>query len=206
MKVAILGAPTSGKTVVGRRLTTRLNKNEPKSWTLIDGYIEKFCTRTGNLSGLTVYSANLQLITERLSLEQEAEMKRQSTITCGSIYESLIYTGILGTLQLDSEQARVENYLVAQSVMTTLGYLERMIFDYDALFFIPFPDEKAEEHTWDAVVNSKIPEVLEGLFKMAVTLIGTPRQQVDHAYQIIQNIQAAQNPPAGEVPAASSTD
>ena len=198
MKLALLGGPGSGKTVIGRRLVSRLHKTEP--WALIDGYVEKFCTRTGQTAGVqATYLSNVQLITERVNLEQEAQLKEVNTVTCGSIYESLIYTGVLGTVMPANEQDRIDIYSISQAFMTTLGYLERLTFDYDVLFFLPLPPELAEAHTWEAVVNAKIPEVLEGLFKAAILLDGTPRQNVDYAEQIVRNIQHQQ----AQVPALS---
>jgi hypothetical protein len=135
------------------------------------------------------YLANFEIAFTRRILEDEARHKGQNTITCGTIYETVVYGGIysLGIPHIENEQTKVSQTLVAQLCMGTLGVLETQYFDYDAMFYLPLENE---ERTWEHAIDAKIPEVLEGFFKQTVVLEGTDRQKVNVATQIIEEISA----------------
>lgn len=189
MKIALIGAPGSEKSKYARRIANRLNK-ESKTWKVIDGYVDHLRDSTGNPYGLDAdYLANFEIAFTRRILEDEARHKGQNTITCGTIYETVVYGGIysLGIPHIENEQTKVSQTLVAQLCMGTLGVLETQYFDYDAMFYLPLENE---ERTWEHAIDAKIPEVLEGFFKQTVVLEGTDRQKVNVATQIIEEISA----------------
>lgn len=190
MKVVLLGAPGADKTKIARRIVRRLN-NDGKTWTVIDGYVDRLRNRTGWVFGTQSHLRNtIQILGERWTLEDEAFHKGLSSITCGGIYETMIYSAaqVIATSSLGDEDLLVAEYAIAQMTMQLLGALENHTFDYDAMFYLPLT-EPAD--SWEGVVDAKILEVLEGFFRYAVTLEGTDRQKVDRATEIIQVIEQA---------------
>ena len=201
MKVAILGPPAAEKTKIGRRLARRLTQAGGKRWTLIDGYVETLAEKTGKpYGGASDWSDNLEVIATRWILEAEAASVDRHTITCGSIYESLIYSSARGTFNPANERQMLVERQLNMLMMQALGALETMTFDYHALFWLPWSDDHPEEwdHTWGGVVNAKLPEVLEGFGKYAVPLVGTDREKVDRAEDIITRILVATTAPDDE--------
>lgn len=190
MKVALLGSPGAGKSAVARKLTTRLGKE----WRVIDGYVDKLTTRTGHPFGAifdrSAFRRNVQVIGERWTLEDAAQHKGLNTITCGSIFETIVYAAAQGMpiQRLGSEQLMLEEIEIAKQMMSTFGLLASMEFDYDALFYL---ERKSNTDTWDRVVDAKLPEVLDGQFKQALVLRGTDKEKVQTAYDIIDTIQNA---------------
>lgn len=191
MKVALLGAPGAGKTKIARRVVKRLNA-ESKDWTVIDGYVEKLRERTGHpYGGQSDFHHTLQIIAERWILEDNAGVQQKHSITCGSIYETIIYASNRAMAPALNERGMVEDQVYAQTMMHALGALEARTFDYDAIFWIPrSTDNPATPDTWDAVVDAKLPEVLDGFFKYAMPLIGTDKEKVERATDVITLIQS----------------
>src|ERR1700733_12132818 len=98
MKVALLGPPGSGKTKIANRLRKLLDGQ----WKVVDNYIDTLVRRTGQPFGVNVnYYGHLAAITARMVAEWEAENKGLNTITCGSIFESIIYAATMQFMPLD---------------------------------------------------------------------------------------------------------
>lgn len=190
MKVALLGAPGSGKTKIAGRIARRLN-TEAKSWVVVDGYVDNLRKRTDRQFGpVSDLEDNLMVLSERRIKEDEAVLKQLHTITCGTIYETVIYSAAQSMLipGLADEGWMLEETQIAQITMQALGILERRTFDYDALFYLPLHKDPEAEFTWDDVVDAKLGEVLEGFNRLAIVLDGTDRQKVDRATEVIRTI------------------
>lgn len=192
MKIAILGAPGSHKTQVANSLKRKLEKSPLEDslaqWKVIDGYVEKLQERTGLPFGhMSTFPHNFTVITDRWVRESEAMMKGYNTITCGSIYESILYATFSTLFTSSVEEIMIYDQLFYKCMMEALGGLEQRTFDYDLMFFLPWTEEQEQEleGTWDAVVNAKIPEVLDGFSKHAVTLRGTDAQKAKTAAQFV---------------------
>jgi hypothetical protein len=199
MKVALLGAPGSGKTAVAKRARTQLNKTDP--WKVIDGYVERLTLRTGLPFGeLSTIPHNLAVITNRWVLEAEAQRDGLNTITCGSIYESIIYstfsTMFVGSIE--GEMLYDDRY--RDVMMHALGAIEGSTYDYDAIFWLPWTQEHYEQETgtWASVVNAKIPEALDGFGKAVIPLVGTDKVRADRVVEVIRAIAEITSPPDDE--------
>lgn len=196
VKVGILGAPGSGKTRFARRLSKCLN-TETDPWKVIDGYVDRWTKRTGNPGGPIfdhyAYKVNLQILAERWTLEEEAAEKGYSTITCGTIFETLIYAAAqsIGIPHMTEDMMLAETH-VAQTMMSNLGLLATLFYDYDCLFYLPLTNEavKADPFGWGQVVDAKLDEVLTGQNKEAIVLDGTVKHRIQTATRTIESIQA----------------
>lgn len=198
MKVALLGAPGSGKSKLAARLARRLNTKGPLwdppaprpggQWKVIDDYVGKVTPDAGPIFDRSVYPINIQIASQRWILERQAASKHQSTITCGTIFETIIYAAAHGlTLnRIPDESLFFEEAEISKQMMESFATLAMITFDYDALFYLPHPGET--EKTWNSVINAKLPEVLEGAMKQAIVLRGPLKNQCNEAYDIIKQI------------------
>jgi hypothetical protein len=171
-KIAILGAPGAGKTKVARKVVQLLQDPEPK-WIVVDGYVNQMIKQTGIQFGAkSNFPQNLSVITTRWTKEAEAYNKGLSSITCGSIYESILYSTFATMFRSPDEQQIVRDQLFNNVMMQALGAIEGTTYDYDAMFFIPLNPKVAKnaEGTWDKVIDAKLPEVLEAFQKKVILL------------------------------------
>lgn len=193
LKVALLGAPGAGKTQVARKLKYRLETRGHGVWKIVDEYPEKLHLRAGVPYGpifdRSAFRSNLQIAAERWTLEDTYQLRGVNTITCGTIFETIIYAAAQGiaTARVTDEQTLLEEVEIAKIMMGSLGVLANLTFDYDCLLYLP-SDNPTE---WDMVVDAKLPEVLEGQFKQALVLRGTIKEKFTEAYDIINQIASA---------------
>lgn len=187
MKVAILGAPGSGKSAVGGALVRNLNRGRG-SWKLIDGYVDGLAAKTGREYGVKGdIPHNIQIMAERWTREAQALHAGHSTITCGSIYETIIYTALTRLRPPVDEQELLDWTHEARTTMQFLNLMEQMTFNYDVLLYLPVGDDA--KNTWHEVIDAKLPEVLSGCFRYAVPLREpTLRQKVKHGLKVIRLI------------------
>jgi hypothetical protein len=161
---------------------------------VIDGYVEKLADVTGRQFGEVydrrAFPLNIQVLAERWRLEDEATNKGLHTITCGTVYETIIYAAAQGVpiVRGTDEQWILDETYIAQQMMGALGLLSELRFDYSALFYLPLGEES---HDWPGVVDSKIHEVLEGQGKWAHVLSGSDKVKVHDAIEIITNLPAS---------------
>lgn len=196
MKVALLGAPGADKTGVAKRLAHNLNRDNSyrgvkigPRWKVIDGYVDGLSNRTGRRYGEEGdIPHNIQVMVERWTREAEALHHGFHTITCGSIYETMLWTAFTHLTPPVDEQEMLAWNQESQISMQFINLMERMTFNYDVLFFLPLGDHI---HTlgWSKVIDAKLPEVLEGCFRYAVPLNeSTLRQKVTHGLKVIRYI------------------
>jgi hypothetical protein len=192
MKVAILGAPGAGKTKISKKLVNSLNKQgDLGQWKLIDGYVDKLRQRTNLPFGqVSTFAHNLAVITDRWVLEREAQEKGFHTVTCGSIYESIMYSTFATNFFSTQEDMMVYDQLFYKAMMEALGGLEARTYDYTAIFrlewTVPLVTERG--HTWEGVINEKLPEALDGFNKYAIPLTGTDKSKAQAAEEVIRAI------------------
>lgn len=187
MKVALLGAPGAGKTRFANKLASRLNEQNDfrTPWKTIDGYVPKLAKRVGHPFGpifnRLAFPCQVQVVAERWTLEDEALRRGYNTITCGTIYESVIYASAqaIPIPYLGDERMIVEESLIATRMVESLSMLSDIRFDYDCMFYLPAA--KVEPDTWDAVVDAKVLDVLEGKNLQAMELRDTPKKNFEHA-------------------------
>lgn len=198
IKVGILGAPGAGKSRLANKLAKALTHDEnalgPRKypWKVIDGYVEKLSKRTGLTFGPIynrhAYRCNLQVVAERWTLEDQALSRGCNTITCGTIYDTVVYASAqsMEIPYLGNEQLILEEALIARSMMEMYSVVSDITFDYDCLLYLPAPDVKRD--SWDAVVDAKVLDVLEGQNRTAIELRDTPKKNFGTALYAITQI------------------
>jgi energy-coupling factor transporter ATP-binding protein EcfA2 len=178
IKIALLGAPGSGKSKLARSLSRKLDDVG-----IVDGYVDKLTKLTTQKYGAnTSFVQEIQVLGARWAAEDAAIAQHTCVITCGTIYESIIYASSVQPWA-HNEQTLLEDHVYIQTVMSALGAMATKTFDYHALFYLPWESEG--EHSWESVVNAKIPEVLNGLGLAYVTLTGTNKQKVERVTEFI---------------------
>lgn len=185
MKVALAGAPGSGKTKLARALKRKLGDD----WKVIDGYANRLAKKVGDPQllddgYLTSFPYELEVMTSRWIEEETAYNDILNTITCGTLTETLIYAASIQPW-MQTEQQYLDDINFIQLMMTTLGELHRRAFDYNLVFFLPLEEPG---HSWYTVVDAKIPQVLDGHGIPYVVLNGTHEQKVVDAFETIQSL------------------
>jgi hypothetical protein len=194
MKVALIGSPGAGKTKLAQKLVRRLNKTPLEEmpegrWKLIDGYVDQLQKRTALPFGaLSTIPHNLAVISDRWVREAELQSQGFHTVTCGSIYESIMYSTFSTLFNSNNEAAMVYDQTHYRIMMEALGVLESRTYDYDAIFWLPWTSERELEQngTWEAVINAKLPEMLDGFDKFAVPLRGTSKENFERVIEVIR--------------------
>ena len=188
MRIAIIGAPGSGKTDLGRSITRSLNRDHQGGWKLIDNYVDKLSQRTGvTYNAQSGYIENVTIMTTRWLLEDEAAYQQFNTISCGSIYETFVYAAMLNTTPAADEQARLFQHHLVSTMMNFFSIVEPS-GRYDQVFFLPLSQERLQEHSWDVVLDSKIPDILQSCGVTATVLTGNHRSKVKDALKITRFI------------------
>jgi ABC-type glutathione transport system ATPase component len=200
MKVGLIGAPGAGKTDVGKRIVRALNRERHGGWTLVDGYVDELTRRTGVTYGFekTSTAHNIQVASTRWTKEAMDIHKGFNTVTCGTIYETMLYEAIRWIHPPTNEAAYLDWLQEGQTVMQFLQLIDQATFNYDLLFFLPLGDH---DHTWSGMLSAKIPEILEARFRYAPELTGTPRQKATDALKAIRHIRDLAADLAAEAPA-----
>lgn len=206
MRIAIIGAPTSGKSDLAKSMARALNKDSQTKfredhpdvtykgkiktdwdWKVIDDYVADMAERTGHTYGPGAgYVENVSIMSYRWLLEDEMAKKGYNTISVGSIYETFTYAAMLNTDLPSDEQAMIAQRTVV-TVMMNFFHLMEPAGRYDHVFFLPWQDRE-HEHSWHAVVNAKLPDILTASGVTATALTGTKRENLRDALKITRFI------------------
>lgn len=185
MKIALLGAPESGKTKLAKAVARKA-----EGFGIVDNYVDKLSKLTGGVYGSsTSFPAEIEVLGARWAAEDHAANKHEHVITCGTIYESIIYASSIQPWALNEHTLMGDQVYIA-TVMGALGALATKTVDYTCLFYLPW-EGRDHDHSWHAVVNAKLPEVLQGFGVPYVTLTGTHKEKVERVTGIISQILAA---------------
>jgi energy-coupling factor transporter ATP-binding protein EcfA2 len=205
LRIGIIGAPGSGKSVFAKALATQLRR-EGQEVRTVDGYVNNLIKKTGYAYDIfATYPQNLQILFERWTREQEAEKAGCNTlITAGSLYETILYTGLRVNSDL-SLKADKGVQMQGRVAMETMGVIQSLIAIHDLLFFLPYTGKVLAEkgRSYDVAVNEKLPEILAGYFRPITPLTGTTKTKVQDALTAIKSIEAwkAENTAVDDQPA-----
>lgn len=192
MKIALLGAPDSGKGKFARKLARVMARDEIfQKPAIIDGYVDDLRQKTGQAYDFSAnYSENFQVIFHRRTQEETATHQGKDTITCGTIYETLVYCGIHSLILSDLKQNTYEENIKAKASFKMLGQLEHEMYDYEAIFFLPYDEPTIinKGRSYDMVIDYKLKETLEGFKKECVILNESDKENVKYAYEIVRAI------------------
>jgi hypothetical protein len=164
LKIALIGAPNSGKTELAQQLTHALpNRNV----TCVDDYIAEVEKRSDVVLGhYATYLGNVQAAVGRFEHERKAasELSKGVIVTCGTLVENSVYTATLAYITNNSSGGdttfRMANDRRANLTMMWLGIITHDTWEYDLTYYLPIGDGADK---WDAIVDQHIPEAAEAL-------------------------------------------
>jgi hypothetical protein len=181
MKIAIVGAPGSGKSELAAELDKLLHDDCSKcTVAIVDDYIDDIGKAAGfKLDAEAGYVGNLHVVLGRLAREQKAEAEGAThIITCGTGIETGIYV---------NRKAVVEQtqwaWIRATNFMNLWGSIFADTWRYDHVFVLSYPQRDVD------TVNGKI----DGALFMALStfgvhftpLSGTLEEKVEQARKTI---------------------
>jgi hypothetical protein len=165
-KIALVGAPGSGKTELGVWLTGA----EKYAWSgpffkraiFLDGYVERLRTRTDlELSHMAGYTGNFMIAFERLALETGImnNYKPEYLFTAGTLLDTLCYA------QLHGAHAPTQTGELArlQTAMNALGMFMTDTFDYNIVFRL-HRKQRDDFPSWDNALDDIYPQALDMFF------------------------------------------
>jgi energy-coupling factor transporter ATP-binding protein EcfA2 len=190
LRIGILGPPGSGKSSFAKALATAIRKEHTVK--VVDGYMDSLIKRTGYAYDIfATYPQNLQVLFERWTREQEAEKVGCDTlITVGSIYETILYTGLRVNSDLSLKADRTIQ-MQGRVSMEMLGVIQSLIAAHDLLLFLPYTGKVLAEkgRSYDVAINEKLPEVVAGYYRPLTQLTGTTKTKVKDALIAIKQIE-----------------
>lgn len=194
MRIAILGAPGSGKSKLARALATE------HDLTLVDNYVQRLQKKTGLALGpWSSYSEHLMVAGHRLAEEYKVGFDKR--ITVSTIVDTLVYAAVKADVVMNqSQQAARDTYLGAQSAMQGLTLMYRETWDYDVAFWLPYTEEEAKERsgTWEAALNSAYDSAFDAFQAEVYTLLGTHKEKLSVVNQMLELVKGSDETPAPE--------
>lgn len=182
MKIALLGAPGSGKTKIARALSKELSEFGP--FKIIDNYVPKLERRFDFAYGhFASYVPNLSVALERIGLENAAG---ENFITCGTIFETISYLSLHITVANRFAPEGQLELARAGATMSALGMMVADTFNYDYAFRLPY---KKPQDDWDGDLDVLIPQILEEFYYYVSPLDLTFKKNLELASGIIRQIE-----------------
>lgn len=195
LKIALIGAPTSGKTELAQQLRQAL---KDRKVAVVDGYIQDVEQRSNVvLSHYATYLGNIQAAIGRFEAERLAESNEpEVAITCGTLVETAVYVATLAHITNESAQGdtnyRIVNDARAALTMQWLGVLKIDLWDYDLAYYLPLEDGADR---WNEVVDQHI---VEAASTMGVDYTELPADRSQRVGIILQEILALETTPPDE--------
>lgn len=164
MKIALVGAPDSGKTALAERIAEAAQ--DKIVFDILDGYVERYADETNIAVGhFASYITNLSVAFERLRQEDlKAALVGKSDgdedlnlITCGTAIDSAIYASLVGSVAAAHapEDRKRSEFARTSTTMHAFGMLIADTWDYDLTFYLPYTNEYRDEHAgeWNTLLD-----------------------------------------------------
>lgn len=180
MKIALLGAPGSGKSKLAEDLARKVSAY------VIDGYVKDIEGEYGIPVEhfLGSYISNIHVASYRILQESHAA-EYGRVITCGTIIETLIYQ-VMWTRLAWEVNRDPDNQIRGEIALGLLASLLRDTWDYDFAYYLP-SNGKGDEREWlIKEVNINIPVALQE-FGIDYKTIGLEFTTRDAAREIIES-------------------
>lgn len=191
--IGIMGVPNSGKTALAWELA---EKYDPR-YVVIDGYAQALATEMDISLGLfATYIPNTMVAMEREKAEYKVQTAGVSTITVGTMMESIAYAS-LQVEQLSNREKTAEQQNKVYKEVTGAQLVALMAqdsFRYHRVFYLPLPphievpgQEDKYEH-WQRALDNAIVEGIDKFSINAVILTGTLEQRADKASEVLDEL------------------
>lgn len=183
MKIALVGAPNSGKTELAQQLQEKLENSK-----IVDDYIPALEQRSDVALGhFGTYIGNIQSALARWEAERIAAKDAENLICCGTIIETCVYAAINGLIQFNAsgpiERPQMDQR--SQIALMLLGVVALDTVDYDHLFYLPLSQEWKDEHGWDGAVDDEIKASAETL---QIQMVELPAERDDRLSLVLDGI------------------
>lgn len=190
MKIAILGAPGSGKTELAEALA---NKFETGPTGIVDGYVDRLSDENDLVYGHAAgFTGNLQVAFERIRAEQLSDAHHTGInrrITCGTLVETILYTRLYaeGRFKVAPRSELQREMTRGLNTSAIYGQLVWDTWRYDHVFINPYTEAKAEEEgdSWNAMLNGDLIAGVEAFFIAHRVLSGSVEDRAQQAYDWI---------------------
>jgi adenylate kinase family enzyme len=177
MKIALIGAPGSGKTDLAKKLAEKYDAN------ILDDYVENI----GKESNLAMadqasYIGNLYVILRRIAMERWLIEKEpdKNLITCGTLVESSIYATVEALrYQTEVHQVRIIEF------MKMLGLIIQDTWDYDHAFILNL-DEDADSESVAGNIDASIFMAVNSFGLHYTPLTGDTEERFKQAVEDIE--------------------
>ena len=189
MKIALVGAPESGKTEVAEELAALLDEG---TVAVVDDYVSKLSDATNiAFDHFAGYLNNLQVAFKRLEAEQEAATLDCPVITCGTLMETTLYCTLHGQVVMSAPDTREKQIEFARgdTAGRTLALLVHDSWRYDHVFYLPYADERRDT-SWNSILDTDLPSALEQFFIRYEVLTGSTEERAQEAYESIRRSRA----------------
>lgn len=188
VRIALIGAPTSGKTELAQQLRTALL---PRSFQLVDDYVPELAEQTDQaFSHYANYLGNCQVAVARWQKEIHVEQVLNPDggldvrVTCGTILESTIYAAVHALANHNSGLPGIDLSTDRRAAITMawLGVMAHDTWSYDHAFYLPLG---VDADPWDKIVDDHIPEAADTLSVTVTRLPDARDERVGKAMEVI---------------------
>lgn len=188
LKIALVGAPGSGKTELAQQINKALNR----SFQCVDNYVEELETETNiSFSHYANHFANAMVVCKRVAKERNVEDVLnpdgglEVRVTCGTILETTIYSALFALSNADTGVGQINliNDKRAQIAMTWLGVAALDTWEYDYSFYCPYDGND----NWQGIVDENIPEAIDAL---GVKITKLPDAREERLAKVLEELQS----------------
>jgi hypothetical protein len=175
--IGLIGVPTSGKT----KLANAIKRAFPeKKYIIIDKYVEKLSPQLKMSTGFdATYIPNLHIAINREQEMRKAFLAGQNVIVCGTVFDTLCYTGFYAETVAQSADEDIKNFSLQREINAAQLFAYLCIDTLNVvnnLFYLPItdPDSLAAIPANDVNGLPGDNEILDKAMQEALRRYGNP--------------------------------
>lgn len=195
MKIALIGAPSSGKTELAQQLATELPDCQ-----VVDNYVKTVEDRSNIVLGQWgTYVGNMQVALARWEAERMAtKQSAPNVVVCGSIIETGVYEAIeaYSLAEVSNASERLQLDARAGCTMTWFGIFKNDTYDCDHAFYLPLPEDHQDK--FEALVDNQIAEAADAFEIEYITLSADRNARLQEVLGVVRENDGATSPADGQ--------